>query len=117
MSLKKWIFWKKNQKIQDEQTAQKFVDLGALSVLQKVNNSPHLRSQCSEATFIQLLDYNLPAKLSLLGHLTQANHIHDGFYDGGALGENSKFKPMVELTEMEGEGFKKISLRVRCKVQ
>jgi len=86
---------------QDEQTAQKFVDLGALSVLQKVNNSPHLRSQCSEATFIQLLDYNLPAKLSLLGHLTQANHIHDGFYDGGALGENSKFKPMVELTEME----------------
>ena len=98
---------KKNQKIQDEQTAQKFVDLGALSVLQKVNNSPHLRSQCSEATFIQLLDYNLPAKLSLLGHLTQANHIHDGFYDGGALGENSKFKPMVELTEMEGEGFKK----------
>ena len=52
------------------------VDLGALTVLQKVNASTHLRSQSSKATFTQLLDYNLPAKLSLIGRLSQSNHIH-----------------------------------------
>ena len=56
--------------------AQKMVDLGALTMLQKVNASTHLRSQSSEATFTQLLDYNLPAKLSLIGKLTQSNHVH-----------------------------------------
>ena len=56
------------------------VDLGALTTLQKVNASTHLRSQSSEATFTQLLDYNLPAKLSLIGKLTQSNHIHGKLY-------------------------------------
>jgi len=86
---------------QDEPMAQKMVDLGTLDVLQQVNSSTHLRSQCSEATFNQLLDYNLSAKLSLMGKLSQSNHIQDGFYDAGILGINSKFKPISELSEME----------------
>jgi len=86
---------------QDEATAQKMVDLGTLDILQQVNASGHLRSQCSEATFTQLLDYNLSAKLSLIGKLSQSNHIQDGFYDAGVLGCNSKFVPISELSEME----------------
>ena len=65
---------------QDETVSQRMVDLGALTVLQRVNSSTHLKSQSSEATFTQLLDSNLPAKLALLGHLKQSNHIQGETY-------------------------------------
>ncbi|XP_048807134.1 armadillo repeat-containing protein 3 isoform X3 [Lagopus muta] len=79
----------------DELTAVELCRLGALDILEEINQSTGRRNNFSEAALERLLDNNLSQKYSQMGYLSSSNVITDGFYDYG------KIKPGVKLLSLE----------------
>ncbi|KAK1806781.1 hypothetical protein P4O66_004808, partial [Electrophorus voltai] len=67
----------------DEPTATEMCRLGALEVLQEINNSVSRKNKSSELALQRLLDSNLSVKYSLTGRLCSTDITADGFYDLG----------------------------------
>ena len=59
----------------DEAIAKALVDGGIIDVIQRVQQSSHLRSHLADATLNQVLDFDLSAKYSIKRKLQQINHI------------------------------------------
>jgi len=102
----------------DESTAKALVDGGIIDVIQRVQQSSHLRSHLADATLNQVLDFDLSAKYSIKRKLQQINHIKskyhlciqktvnffiilDGFYDAGIIHPKGKFCPLQLLAKNE----------------
>uniref|UniRef100_A0A674PD73 Armadillo repeat containing 3 n=1 Tax=Takifugu rubripes TaxID=31033 RepID=A0A674PD73_TAKRU len=69
----------------DEPTAAQIYQLGAMEMLQDINQSQNRRSRFSKMALITLLNFNLPVKYALMGHLASTDKITDGFYDVGKV--------------------------------
>lgn len=54
-------------------------------MLQDINQSQNRRSKFSKMAMITLLNFNLPVKYALMGHLASTDKITDGFYDVGKV--------------------------------
>lgn len=85
----------------DEATAKALVDGGIIDVIQRVQQSSHLRSHLADATLNQVLDFDLSAKYSIKRKLQQINHIKNGFYDAGIIHPKGKFCPLQLLAKNE----------------
>lgn len=59
----------------------------AMGMLQDINQSQNRRSRFSKMAMITLLNFNLPVKYGLMGHLASTDKITDGFYDVGKVCE------------------------------
>lgn len=57
----------------------------ALEMLQDINQLPTRRTRFSRTAMITLLNFNLPVKFGLMGHLASTDMISDGFYDVGKV--------------------------------
>lgn len=57
----------------------------ALEMLQDINQLPTRRTRFSRMAMITLLNFNLPVKFGLMGHLASTDQISDGFYDVGKV--------------------------------
>ena len=64
----------------DEATAKALVDGGIIDVIQRVQQSSHLRSHLADATLNQVLDFDLSAKYSIKRKLQQINHIKSKYH-------------------------------------
>ena len=64
----------------DEATAKALVDGGIIDVIQRVQQSSHLRSHLADATLNQVLDFDLSAKYSIKRKLQQINHIESKYH-------------------------------------
>lgn len=54
-------------------------------MLQDINQLPTRRTRFSRMAMISLLNFNLPVKFGLMGHLASTDRISDGFYDVGKV--------------------------------
>lgn len=57
----------------------------ALEMLQNINQLPTRRTRFSRTAMITLLNFNLPVKFGLMGHLAATDKISDGFHDVGKV--------------------------------
>ena len=64
----------------DEAIAKALVDGGIIDVIQRVQQSSHLRSHLADATLNQVLDFDLSAKYSIKRKLQQINHIKSKYH-------------------------------------
>ncbi|XP_056869322.1 armadillo repeat-containing protein 3 isoform X1 [Takifugu flavidus] len=83
----------------DEPTAAQIYQLGAMEMLQDINQSQNRRSRFSKMALITLLNFNLPVKYALMGHLASTDKITDGFYDVGKVQAVDKILTLEELSK------------------
>uniref|UniRef100_A0A667X9B5 Armadillo repeat containing 3 n=1 Tax=Myripristis murdjan TaxID=586833 RepID=A0A667X9B5_9TELE len=83
----------------DESIALEMCKIGALELLQEINQSVNRRSKFSELALARLLDANLSIKYSLTGYLTSTDITSDGFYDAGKLRAGQKALTLEELSK------------------
>lgn len=83
----------------DEITAIKLCNEGALEVLQEINLSSHRKSKLSEVALQKLLDNNLSLKYSLTGHLSPTDIATDGFYDPGQIRSGQRVSTLEDLSK------------------
>ncbi|XP_056155755.1 armadillo repeat-containing protein 3 [Lampris incognitus] len=83
----------------DEPTAVEMCRLGALELLQQINQSVNRRNKFSELAMDKLLDSNLPIKYSLMDRLNSTDITTDGFYDAGQVRVGQKFLTLEELSK------------------
>ncbi|XP_031224975.1 armadillo repeat-containing protein 3 isoform X1 [Mastomys coucha] len=85
----------------DELMAVELCRLGALSILEEINQSLSRKNKFSEAAYNKLLNNNLSLKYSQTGYLSSSNIISDGFYDYGRINPGTKLSPLKELCLQE----------------
>uniref|UniRef100_H3CRS9 Armadillo repeat containing 3 n=1 Tax=Tetraodon nigroviridis TaxID=99883 RepID=H3CRS9_TETNG len=83
----------------DKVTAVRLYQLGALEMLQEINQSPTRRTTFSRTAMITLLNFNLPVKFGLMGQLASTDKIGDGFYDVGKVEGVDKILTLEELSK------------------
>ncbi|XP_068160683.1 armadillo repeat-containing protein 3 [Antennarius striatus] len=83
----------------DKPTTLEICKLGALEILLEITQSLDCRNGYSKSALISLLNFNLPAKYSLTGHLAVADVIQDGFYDAGKACAGQQFLTLEELAK------------------
>ncbi|XP_014890210.1 armadillo repeat-containing protein 3 [Poecilia latipinna] len=71
--------------------------LGALEILQEINQSANRRSSFSELATTSLLNSNLPVKYNRLGRLTANDIITSNFFDAGQACVGEPFLTLEEL--------------------
>ncbi|MFT7809391.1 armadillo repeat-containing protein 3 [Arapaima gigas] len=101
MEVRRNACWATRVCANDELTATEMCKLGALEILQDINQSTNRCNKFSEAAFQQLLDSNLPVKYSLTGRLPCTDVTKDGFYDPGQARAGQRVLLLEELAKQE----------------
>ncbi|KAM3860418.1 armadillo repeat-containing protein 3 [Diretmus argenteus] len=83
----------------DVPTAVEMCKLGALELLQEINQSANRGSRFSELAMVRLLDSNLSIKYSLIGYLSSTDITTDGFYDAGQVRTVKEVPTLEELSK------------------
>ncbi|XP_005803393.1 armadillo repeat-containing protein 3 [Xiphophorus maculatus] len=81
----------------DTSCAVKMCRLGALEILQEINQSANRRSSFSELAMTSLLNSNLPVKYNRTRRLSANDIITSGFYDAGQACVGQPFLTLEEL--------------------